>query len=77
MRSNIDEVAKTIENLKNKHGRDKKAHSYNSRKYKRYPHGKMKKAPPQPREYFFTARSYAVSVSTGHGTGPDLSLAPV
>ena len=38
LRSKIDELTKTIEELKNKHGRGKKARSYNTRKFKVYPH---------------------------------------
>lgn len=47
LRSKIDELTKTIEELKNKRGRSKKARSYNSRKFKGYPHEETKKAPPE------------------------------
>ena len=48
LRSKIDELTKTIEELKNKRGRTtKKARSYNSRKFKGYPHEETKKAPPK------------------------------
>ncbi len=56
MRTQIDELTKTIEEMKKKKGRSKNVRSYNTREFKGYPHVQN---PARPQSmYSRTTRQY-------------------